>query len=203
MELRLDNARISFAQGLWNPSAAVENGTKKYNCDFIITDETKVLKRAPDGKGWVPTTIGAAQTEVVVESFKGDKAKAKEWFDDLQRNQKSVRDGNKNKNKAGDVREGYEGCTYVHATSKSFKPVYNADRTAVKDEQSSPIFSGCYVSARVDLYVNRKAGQIGVFASLAGTQFLREGDRIGGGGSTAGADEFEDASAGADAEEFA
>lgn len=203
MDIRLDNARISFAQGLWNASAAVEGGTKKYNCDFIITPETRVVKKVIDTKGrvtWQPTTIGKVQGEVAMEAFKGDKKKAEAWFNDLDARQKSVRDGNKNKDKTGEVREGYAGCLYVHATSKTRMPVLRADRMPVVDEADSPIYSGCYVNARVSLYANLKTGQKGLFASLQGTQFFSDGDAFGG-GRAASEDDFDNV-AGGDAGDF-
>lgn len=201
MDLRLDNARISFASGLWNPSAAVETGTKKYNADFIISPDTKVLRKDTSGK-WVPTTIQQAEQQVVLEAFKGNKAQAKAWFDKLERSKRSVREGNLQTTKDGEVRDGYADCMYVHATSTKRMPVYRGDRTVVDSEADSPIFSGCYVNARVSLYVNLKSGKQGVFAGLEGTQYYRSGDAIGGAGRAASADDFDEVDEGADAGDF-
>lgn len=202
MELRLTKARISFANGLWHKSAAVENGTPKHNCDFIVIDgATKVEKKTADGK-WVSTTLAQAERDVALEAFKGDAKKATAWLEDLDARQKSIRNGNKNKDKAGEVRDGYEGNWYVHGTSKTRMPVYRADKSIVDSEEDSPIYSGCYVTARVSLYANLKAGQKGVFASLQGTQFHSDGDAFGG-GRAASSDDFDEVTEGADADEFA
>jgi hypothetical protein len=201
MDLRLDNARISFAQGLWTASAAVEGGIKKYNCDYIVTDKTKVLMKSADGK-WVPTTLAQAQEQTVVDHFKGDKKKALAWIGDLDARQKSIRDGNKQKDKGGEIRDGYEGNQYVHATSKAWMPVYRGDKSMVNKEEDSPIYSGCFVNARISLYVNPKTGQKGVFASMQGTQFNGDGDAFGG-GRAASSDDFEEVTEGAGAEDFA
>lgn len=200
MDIRLSNARISFANGLWNASAAVEGGIPKYNCDFIVSPETKVERKTPDGK-WVVTTLKEAQQLVALDAFKNDSKKAIAWLDDLDARQKSVRVGDKNKDKAGDVRQGYEGNLYVHATSKTLMPVYRGDKSLVAREEDSPIYSGCYVNARVSLYANLKPGQKGLFASLQGTQFAKDGDAFGG-GAKASADDFEEVSAGSDASDF-
>ena len=200
MDLRLTNARSSFANGLWNASAAVEGGIPKFNCDFIVSPDTRVERKTAEGK-WVATTLKEAQALTAAEAFKGDTKKAQAWFDDLDARQKSVREGNKNKDKSGDVRTGYEGNLYVHATSKTHMPVYRGDRSLVTNEADSPIYSGCYVNARVSIYCNLKAGQKGLFAGLQGTQFAKDGDSFGG-GAKASADDFDEVTEGADATDF-
>ena len=198
MELRLDNARIGFAQGLFKKSAFEEGQVEKYGCDLIISEDTKVLKLV-DGK-WAPTTIGAAQAEVATEAFKGDKAKAKAWFDDLTANQKSVRDGDKKKDKAGEVRDGYAGNKFVSAKNTTRPTLLKADTTPTTEEDGV-LYSGCYVNARIGLYANTDPKRKGVFASLGGVQFRANGDAFGG-ARVAQASEF-DAMEGADAAEFA
>jgi Protein of unknown function (DUF2815) len=200
MDIRISNARISFANGLWNASAAVEGGIPKYNCDFIVTPDSKVERKTAEGK-WAGTTLKEAQRLVAEEAFKGDAKKATAWFEDLDARQKSCRDGNKNKDKSGDVRQGYEGNLYVHATSKTLMPVYRGDKSIVAREEDSPVYSGCYVNARVSLYANLKPGQKGLFASLQGTQFAKDGDSFGG-GAKASADDFEEVAEGSDASDF-
>jgi hypothetical protein len=200
MDLRLDNARISFANGLWNASSAVPTSPPKYNCDFIVTDDTKVLMKTADGK-WAPTTLQKAQEAVALEAHKGNAKAAKAWLDKLSANQRSIREGNDNTDKAGEVRAGYADSQYVHATSKTRMPVYRADRSVVESEADSPIYSGCYVNARVSLYAQLTPGKIGLFVSLQGTQFAKNGDAFGG-GRAAGSDDFDEVE-GADAEDFA
>ena len=201
MDIRLLNARISFANGLWVKSVAVAGGTPKHNCDYIVTDDTKVQYRNAGG-AWVDTNLVEVQRLVALDAFKGDAKKATAWFDKLDSRQKSVRDGDKNTDKSGDVRDGYEGNWYVHATSSTHMPVLRGDRTEVHTAEESPVYSGCYVNARVSLYANMKAGQQGMFASLQGTQFSKAGDSFGG-GAKASADDFDDVAEGADAGDFA
>lgn len=200
MDLRITRARISFANGLFNASVAVEGGVPKFGCDFIVDPESTVERKGADGK-WIKTTLKEAQALTANEAFKGDAKKATAWFEDLDARQRSVRDGNKNKDKAGDVREGYEGNLYVAAKSKTRMPVYTKTLAEVHDEASSPIYSGCYVNARVSLYCNMKPGQKGLFASLQGTQFHSGGGFLGG-GAKAGAGDFEPVTDGADSPDF-
>jgi len=204
INLRIDGARISFADGLWTAKAAVEGGVKKFGADFIVGDDATVLRRtgeAPNFK-WVPCTLDEAQKLAYTEAFNGDAKKGATWFNALDDRQKAVRDGDKKVDKAGDVREGYEGFKYIVAKNKSRPPVRLADRSEVESPDESPITSGDYVNVRIELYAWLKAGQKGLFASLLGTQFARKGDSMGGGGAKAGADEFDDVAEGADAADF-
>ena len=200
MDIRLKNARISYAKGLWKKSAAVEGAEPKYNCDFIIIAGKTVVEKKVEGKGWVPTTIKAVEQAVALEAFKGNQEKATEWFNDLTRQQRSIRDGNKQR--AGDeVRDGYKDNLYVHVTSTTRMPVLNAQAQEVASEDDSPVYSGCYVTARVSIYANTKPQTRGVFASLQGTQYTGEGDAFGG-NRRAAREDFE-AADGASAEDYA
>ncbi len=201
IELRLDNARLSMAKGLWEASAYEEGGTKKFYCDLILMPDTKVLELDAAGNVIATTTIAAAQAKVATEAFKGDKAKAKAWFDDLESKQKSVRDGNKKKDKAGNIRDGYEGLTYVAAKNKTRPSTYDGNVKPVT-EADGVIYSGCRVNARIGLYANTDPKIKGVFVSLGGVQFAGEGDSFGG-ARVAAAGEFEPATEGANAGDFA
>jgi hypothetical protein len=194
MDIRITKARISFAGGLWKKSSAVENGTPKHNCDYIICPDSIVQEKiGPGPRDWGPATnIKALEKKVALEALKGDKKKADLWFDALDARQRNIREGNRQLDKLGEVREGYSDKWYVHATSTRRMPVYNADTSTVDSEDSSPIYSGCRVTARVSLYANLKPGAKGVFASIQGTQFHSEDDSFGG-GRAAGAADFEPA----------
>jgi hypothetical protein len=201
IELRLDNVRLAFAQGLWKASAFEEGQQEKFGVDLILGPDSKVLVMGADGKTWEPTTIAAAQGRVCTEAFKGDKAKAKDWFDDLTANQKSVRDGNKKKDKAGEVRDGYAGNQFVSAKNATRPTTLNAQAKPVI-EADGVLYGGCYVNARIGLYCNTDPKRKGVFASLGGVQFRKDGDSFGG-SRIAAASEFEAATEGNDAAEFA
>lgn len=200
MDLRIKNARISFAHGLWNKSAATETAEPKYSCDYIIVPGATVEMKLPDGT-WKPTTLLEAEQAALLEAFKGDKKKAAAFFDKLEASKRAIRNGDKNTDRNGDVRDGYAGSWYIAPKSKTRMPVYNKDRSEVTSEADSPVYSGCYVNARLSLYVNLAPGKQGVFASMQGTQFAADGDAFGG-GRKAGADEFDNIADGVDATDF-
>ncbi len=201
MELRIEDCRISFANGLWTKSSAVEGGVPKYNAEFILVEESKVLYQAADGS-WKPIKMDDVLLKVATEAKGGDAKKGKTWLESLDARQKSYRDGNK-RIKGDEVRDGYADRMYVAAKNAKRPPSYNLDKSEVESEESSPIFSGCFVDARIRFYPNTKAGQTGIFAELKGVRFKRDGDSFGGGGGRASGDEFADATDGANAGEFA
>lgn len=203
LDLRIDNARISYAHGLWTASTSdpLGKGIKKYNADFIVAEGAKVFRQDANGKFTVPITLANAQLEVATNAFKGDRKKAQAWIDDLDARQRAIRDGNKKKDKAGDVTTGYEGYQYVSAKNEKRPPVYDGQRNVITSAEESPIYSGCRVIVRIELYCNLKPSAKGVFALLKGTQFFANDDAFGG-GAPAGADDFEELSAGADAADF-
>jgi len=200
MDIRLTDARIAFAHSLWVPGSAMEGGIPKYNCDYLVVPGCVVERRDVSGR-WVPTTLDDAQLMVAAEAFKGDTKRAKAWFDTLDNRQKSVRDGNKNLDKAGDVRPGFEGIWYVHATSVKHMPVRDARGAVVATQAESPVYSGCYVQAVISLYANTQPAKKGVFASLCGTMFRKDGDAFGGGRAATDSD-FDAVAEGADAGDF-
>ena len=205
MDIRILNATISFAKGLFVKSAAMEGAALKYNCDYIVEDDTVVQKKV--GEKWVNTTLAEVEKEVTLEAFKGNKKAADAWLENLTKNQKSIREGNKSqRNRDGDVREGYEDRIYLHVTSATRMPVYRGDKTTVteadNEEGRNPIYSGCRVNARASVYANMKKGAQGVFASMQGTQYAGEGTAFGG-GRAADSNDFEEVTEGADADDIA
>lgn len=196
MELMITNARVSFANGLFT-AQSVEGGGPKFGADFIIMPDSKVYKIGDDGKK-SEISLKEAELEVANEAWKG---KGKDMLEDLEASKKAIRNGNKRKNKSGDIYEGYEDRTYITAKNKQRPTLINADRSPVTEEDGV-IYSGCYVNVRLSLYANTKPTSKGVFAGLKGVQFSKAGDAFGG-GARASADEFDDVSAGSDAEDFA
>lgn len=201
IELRIDNARIAFAHGLFKASAFEEGQQLKYGADFIVSPDSKILKANAEGKFVVPTTLKEAQLEVCTAALKGNAAKGKEFFDDLEAKQKAVRDGNKRKTQGGEIYAGYEGNIYVTSKNASRPSTLGADLAPVVAEDGV-LYSGCYVNVRLSLYVNTDPKRKGLFSGLRTVMFAKDGDAFGGGG-TAKAEDFEGATAGATASDFA
>lgn len=194
--LHLKRARISYANGLYTASAAVEGGAKKFGSDFLIDDKTQVLEVLEGGKK-VATTMEAALLKVANATWKGN---GKKMLDALDARQKAYRDGNLKTDKNGNSVGGYEDVWYVTAKNAQRPGTFAKDGTPVTAEDGV-IYSGCYTYAIIELYGNAAPNKKGVFASLLGVRFEDDGDSFGG-GRAASADEF-DAADGADAEDIA
>ncbi len=203
-KLKMTNCRVGFAHGLFKARAMEEGQQPKYGADFIETPETKVFEQNAD-KSWSPTSLKAAQLAVANEAWKG---KGAEVIEDLEASKKAYRNGNRRKNKDGEVYEGYADTWYVTAKSPTKPKLFNR-RPKNEDgsdnlvtEESGVIYSGCYTTVTFDLYANTQAKTKGIFAGLLGAQFVKDGDSFGGGGS-AKADDFDDLGDGADADDMA
>lgn len=188
MKLQIQDARVSFANGLFKSSAFEEGQVPKFGADFILGPEAKVFRVTKDADGKItrtPITLAAAELEVANEAWKG---KGKEMLASFEASKKSIRDGNKRVNKDGDVYDGYEGCWYVTAKATARPALYDAGGNPTTEEDGV-IYSGCYVHVSFDLYANVKPKTRGVFAGLTGVKFSREGDSFGGGAKSE-ADDF-------------
>lgn len=75
--------------------------------------------------------------------------------------------------------ESFRDTTYVRAQSQYRPKVVDANRTEILD--SEKVYPGCYCRALVAAYAYDNAGNRGVSFSLEAVQFLRDGERLGGG----------------------
>lgn len=77
--------------------------------------------------------------------------------------------------------ESFRDTTYVRAQSKYQPKVVDANRVEILDPDK--VYPGCYCRALVAPYAYDNAGNRGVAFSLEAVQFLRDGERLGGGAS--------------------
>jgi hypothetical protein len=78
--------------------------------------------------------------------------------------------------------------------------VLHSDKTPLTEADGKP-YAGCYVNASIELWAQDNNYGKRVNASLGGVQFARDGDAFAGGGA-ASEDEFDDLTAGANADEL-
>lgn len=81
----------------------------------------------------------------------------------------------------GEWGENFKGCTYVRAKSQFRPKVVDANLQEIIDPDK--IYPGCYCRAVVVPYAYDNSGNRGVSFSIESVQLLRDGERIGGGGS--------------------
>lgn len=191
LKIRLDNVRIAFPKLYLGDQV---NGEGQFRCgaQLIITPDHPQL--------------------ATVRTLMDGALKAK-WKDKWEAHKKNAIAKGKLCLQDGDLKAKWEGFAgnftlsancpnpagFGDTAENCKKPkVYDAQRNLV-EKDTGLIYSGCYVNALVEFYAHDRFGD-GVFCSLLGVQFAKDGDAFAG--SSARADDFESASEGADAGEF-
>jgi hypothetical protein len=178
LRFRLDNVRVAFPTLFKGEQF---NGEGKFRCGAQ-------LLLAPDHPQF-------AQVEKAVE----EAAKTK-WKDKAAAMLKTARSKDKISLRDGDTKaklEGFAGnwvlsanCSGGETEAECKKPtVYDATRNKVTNPAQNPIYSGCYANALVEFYADDRYGA-GVFCTLVGIQFRKDGDAFGS--APAREDDFED-----------
>lgn len=168
----LKNVRLSFPH-LFEPSASIEDGPKKYRASFLMDPET------PDGKANIAAlkkAFDAAALGVWKTKEKADKIRNK-----LDSDRSGVRDGEDCTNKEGDIYAGYEGMMALSATNGKRIKVLRRDKTRIEKEDAAEIYGGCYVNAVVSVWATNqeKHGGNGMFATLEIVQYRSKGEPFG------------------------
>lgn len=194
MKLKLRKVRVSFADGLFKAKAMEAGQTPKYGADFLLVPGSTVHVVDINGKE-TPIEPMAALLQVADETWKG---KGKEMLVALEASKKCLRDGNKRVNKAGEPYADYAGLLYFSAKNKAQPSLFNLARQPITHDDGT-IYSGCYVTAVIDVYGLADPKKKGVHSSLLGVQFTGAGEAFAGSGSRADESDFDDLSDGASA----
>lgn len=83
----------------------------------------------------------------------------------------------------------YKGLLYLKGSNKTRFTVIDGDKTPLVAKDGKP-YSGCYVNAMVDIWVQDNDWGRRVNCTITGIQFLRHGDAFGAGVKVASPDEF-------------
>lgn len=160
----LENVRLSFAQGLFEKSTPEGGGEPKFSASFIFPRDHAAV-----------AALGAMIVKVATDKWK---EKAGEVLTMLKAADKlAVHDGDAKANYAG-----YAGNLYVNASNKVKPLVVDTDPKRTLTAMDPRPYSGCYVNAIVELWAQDNKYGKRINASLAGVQFIRDGERLSGGG---------------------
>jgi hypothetical protein len=187
----INNARLSFDKNLFEP-----NKKDKRTCNLITSDETTYFLLA-DGK---KTPIkGEAGLLAVIEGEL--KAKFNGKVPPKYENWAIRRNTDANSAESGERYKGYEDDKGIYFSPSRFaKQGYPAfvrqtnqpiDLTSANglDEARNLFYGGCYVNAKINLaaFETKEDGvtKRGVTTFLEALQFVRDGERFGGGSATA------------------
>lgn len=99
--------------------------------------------------------------------------------------------------------DGFAGNYYVAASNETRPTVVNRDKTPLV-ASDGVLYSGCYVNAKVDIWVQDNGWGQRLNTDLLGVQFVADGDSFTAGKPPANPDDFPDLDAGGeDADPFA
>ena len=155
--VKIENARLSFPS-LFTPSAFEGSDNLKYSGTFILDKDTDADQIK---------NLRKIVSELAKEKW-GEKQPKKLFL--------SLQDGDETD------RAEYENKYIVKANNRKRVPIIDKDLSALVEEDGRPQ-GGDYVNAKVRFYAwSSGAAFSGVLCSLEAVQFVREGERFGGGG---------------------
>lgn len=196
MKLYVKGARLAWAPSLFTAKAKADDPASKpkYHSTFIIEAGTLAFAgdANPDTAGgkakgyrFAPfkEALATAIQQVASEKFS---ARAPAVLAQLKaQNRLILHDGAEKGGKLG-----YDGNTYFNAGNDTRPMLMSAAGTPVV-ESDGTLYNGCYVTGIFDVWAGpsaKKQDMVGI--TLLGVQFIRDGERLGG-GITAAADDFE------------
>ncbi len=171
MKIQLNDVRLSFANALFEAQQVQGQGEKKFSDSFLFPPNHPVVAQIKAGFQKVATDKwGAKAAEQYAAMKAGDKL--------------CLHDGD-----SKPQYEGYKGMMFLNASNKIKPLVIDGNKSPLEAASGKP-YSGCYVNAVVELWAQDNKFGKRINASLMGVQFLRDGQRLSGGG-VASADDFE------------
>lgn len=159
--------RFSYAH-VWEPKAIEEGATPKYSVSIIIPKKDKVTIAK------IQDAIKAALEEGKASKFGG---KIPSTY------KKPLRDGDEERPDD----ENYKDSYFINANSTNKPAIVDESMNAILEKEE--FYSGCYGRASVNFYAFNTAGNKGIACGLNNLQKLEDGERLGG-GRTSAEDDF-------------
>lgn len=181
MKIVLKNVRLAFPQ-LFEAKQVNGEGKPSFSASLLIDPSDMQLKDLEAKALEVAKGKWGAKAEAVIKQAKGQD----KWV---------THDGDLKSGMAG-----YEGMIYVNARNPVRPLVIDRNKAPLTEQDGKP-YGGCYVNVSVELWAQDNQYGKRVNASLGGVQFVRDGDRFAG-GSSADESDFDELTAGADADDM-
>ena len=160
------DTRLSYAH-IWEPSS-INGSDPKYSVSLIIPKtDTKTVEA-------IKAAIKAAYDEGL-NKLKGNGKTAPA----LNAIKQPLRDGDAERPDD----DAYAGCYFLNANSKTQPQVVDRSVQPILDQNE--VYSGCYGRVSVNFYAFNSNGNRGVACGLGNIQKIRDGERLGGGPSSA------------------
>lgn len=180
----LKNVRLAFPN-LWEPTTVAGEGKPRFSATLLIpADHPQIAE------------IEAAQTAVAQGKWA---AKAPAIIKGLAKQDKLALHDGDTKSKY----DGFPGNFFISAAAQenAAPTVIDRDRSPLSAKSGRP-YAGCFVNASIELWAQDNNYGQRVNAQLRGIQFYADGDSFSA-GRPADADEFEEVTEGAGADDFA
>lgn len=182
-------ARLAFADGVFEKKAIAgdSSSTPRYNCCLLLPQGDKQVK-----------VIEALQEQLVLEHEWKSKEKGADVLKSLTKKDRLALHDGDDKTKY----EGFPGAVYLSPSSDTRPTTIDRDRSPLTKDDGK-IYGGCYVNAKVEIWVQDNQWGQRVNAKLLGVQFVKDGDSFGSGSPPANPDDFPDLDAGEGSEDDA
>jgi hypothetical protein len=184
--LLIKNVRLAFPN-LFEPRVDQDTGRKSYGCSLILpTDHPQLaeIQKAMDAAGQA------------------------KWLDKWAVTKKGLEKQDRMALHDGDTKakyDGFEGNLFISANcnENAAPTVVDQARNPLSKSSGKP-YAGCFVNASIEFWAQKDHPKGGsrINAQLRGVQFYKDGDSFSA-GRPADADEFDEVTEGADAEDFA
>lgn len=184
MKVKLNSVRLAFPN-LWEAKTVGGEGEPRFSAALVIEPGSENAK-----------ALSAAVLAVAKEKWKD---KAAGILKEL-KSKGRIAYREEPLSKDGEVYDGFEGMYSINASNKARPLVIDRDKSPLTAQDGKP-YAGCYVNVSLDVWAMDNSFGKRVNATLAGVQFVRDGDAFGG-GRPASPDEFDEVDEGADAEDF-
>ena len=177
-----------------------------WRCAFAETVfEKKAIAGDPKSKPRYGITLIAPPTHPQIEIVRGLEAKLcneHEWKDKSSGTDvlELLRRKGDNSLKDGDFKkkwDGFAGNHFVAASNETRPTVVNRDKSPLVASDGI-LYSGCYVNAKVDIWVQDNSWGQRLNTDLLGVQFVKDGDSFSAGSPPTNPDDFPNLDAGGD-----
>jgi hypothetical protein len=181
MKIKLQKVRLSFPN-LFVAKAGDQGGEAKFSAGLLIDPNDPQVQQIKDAMQQVAKDKWGAKWE--------QQYKAMAAADKL-----ALHNGDTKAQYAG-----YEGMLFINASNPVRPLVLDRDKTPLTEADGRP-YGGCYVNVSIELWAQDNKFGKRINASLGGVQFVKDGDRFGG-GSSADESDFDEITDGADADDL-
>lgn len=170
-QLRLENVRFTFTQALFDAKQVQGQGEAKFSCTGLLTKDHPQLQAISAAIVAVAQAKWGAKADEVLKSLKAS-------------DRLPMHDGD-----AKSQYQGYAGNYFINASNKMRPLVIGPARENLTAAEGKP-YSGSYGNMIVQFWAQDNQFGKRINASLLGVQFVKDGERLAGGG-VAAADDFE------------